>query len=79
MRHLSTLWHRTLISHSQVTAARSLIDVSDVFIGLSDDCNNHIGPMLRRPLDQLEDVRRLQEDVFDDARDSIHMRCQHFN
>jgi hypothetical protein len=42
MRHRSTLWHRSLISHSQVRAGRSLIDVRDICINLSNDCNSYI-------------------------------------
>jgi hypothetical protein len=78
--HPAALWHRTLISHSQVTAERSFIDVRIVFVNLSNDCNSHIQTAAIRPAAQLEDTRRLRpRGVFDDARDGIHVCCQDFN
>jgi hypothetical protein len=42
MRHPSALWHRTLMSNTQVTAGRSSIDVRDVFVNLPNDYNSDI-------------------------------------
>jgi hypothetical protein len=74
MRHPSTLWHRTFISDTQVTAGRS--SMYAMYLSIFPMIITVIFRlMLRQPPAQLEDACRLPQGVSDDASDDIHVRC----